>query len=88
MISPEAAPTAAPALTIPVAALAIEGTAPEAGEEFTLPNVTARIVSIDGNQARIEIVAIDGNPIDAAGAEPDADEDMRQAAMDADSASY
>ena len=87
MISPEAAPTAAPALTLPLASLAIEGTAPEAGEEISLQSVTARIVSIEGDQARIEIVAINGEPI--AGETPmSEDDEMRAMAAEADGKTY
>lgn len=87
MISPEAAPASAPSLTLPLASLAIEGTAPEAGEEVSLQTVTARIVSIEGDQAVIEIVAINGEPI--AGETPmSEDEEMRAMAEKADGMGY
>jgi hypothetical protein len=87
MISPEAAPASAPSLMIPLAALAVEGTAPEAGEEISLQAVTARIVSIEGDQARVEVVAINGQPI--AGESPmSEDDEMRAMAEKADGAAY
>jgi exosome complex RNA-binding protein Csl4 len=72
---------------IPLAALAVEGTAPEAGEEISLQAVTARIVSIEGDQARVEVVAINGQPI--AGETPmSEDDEMRAMAEKADGAAY
>jgi hypothetical protein len=87
MISPEAAPTSAPSLMIPLAALAVENTAPEAGEEISLQAVTARVVSIEGDQARVELVAINGEPI-AAETPMSEDDEMRAMAEEADGKTY
>lgn len=87
MITPDttATSTSQPAThRIPVAALAIDGAAPEVGDtvEFTLSGTVA---SVSGEFAEITPTAINGQPIPAgAPAEPDGDEQVMAAAMAAD----
>lgn len=68
---------------VPLASLAIEGTAPAEGDEIEFTG-RGRISRVDGENACIAVSTVNDAPVSAPAAEPDADEDMMAAAMAAD----
>jgi ABC-type Fe3+-hydroxamate transport system substrate-binding protein len=85
MVSPDpSASSSTRTLSIDLAVIAIDGVSPADGEEFTLPNVTARVVSIEGDKAQVEVVAIDGTPVAPASTAEPTDDDVMLAARKAD----
>lgn len=84
MVSPDPVPSSSGrTISVDLSRLAIDNTTPAAGDEVTLQNVTARVVSVDGKTAQVEVVAIDGEPLAAEPGEP-TDEDIHRAAAEAD----
>jgi hypothetical protein len=78
---PGATPAAAE-LSVPLAALAIDGTAPAAGDETEVP-ARLTLTRIDGDRAVFTVAAVNGEPVTAAKAAP-APDDMLAMAEEAD----
>ncbi len=90
MIAPDSpdspAPSAADAIAVPLSSLSVDGTPPAVGDEVEL-TAKGRVVSIDGDNAMIEVSTINDVPVPSEAAEPaagDEDKSVMEAAMKAD----
>lgn len=85
MITPEpSSSSSAKTVPVPLAALAVDGTNPEQGDEVTF-TTKGKIASIEGENAMVEVTEVNDQPVASAPApEPDGDEAAMKAAMDAD----
>lgn len=86
MITPNesSAPTSASEMAVPLELLSVDGVAPAAGDETEVP-VRVRIARVEGKQAFVTPVAINGQELPAAAtpSEP-TDDDMMKLAQEAD----
>jgi hypothetical protein len=78
--STEAAPSAdQDALCVPVAALAVDGTNPEAGDMVTI-SVAAEVLRVEGDCAYVRVETANGEPVQTP--KPEAAEDEHQMMLD------
>lgn len=72
---------------VPVSALAMEGTAPEVGDEVTY-TVRGTVARIEGAEAYIKPMTVNDEPMPEKRTEMDEDNEMMAMAMTADKTSY
>lgn len=91
MLTPDTAatqPATKPLCSMYVAqdAIAIDGTAPDVGEEVEV-TLKARVAAVEGNAIRLEATSVNGSPLideESGPGEPDGDEAMMDMAKKAD----
>lgn len=85
MITPDtpAAPAAKSRQCVPVAALAVDGTAPAAGDEADVTG-KIRVTAVEGDKAYFELAEVNGEAVSNDSAAAPAEEDPMEAAQKAD----